>query len=434
VENSQENSLVETSMELPKRVGFVILFFVFGVFGIWSAVAPLDGAAHAVGTVIVKSHSQVVQHLEGGIIGDIMVRNGDAVTASQPLIKIDDTQALAQLEIANAQLVALKTREARLIAERDKLDQITYPLELDLSSSSVRQEMEAQDEIFRSQQAALQGSIDVLEQRIEQLQSKLVGLAALQSSKTDLAASYSEELTDVRELLSQGFSDKLKLRELERNVAMLEGEAAELSANISSTEVQIGEARLQIIQTEREFHNDVVTQLGEAQTGINDNTERVNALQDIVNRTVVRAPVAGIVTGLQFHSVGGVISPGTPIVNIVPQNEELIIEAQVSPTDIDRVTLGMEATIRFSAFGSSVPTITGKLINLSADHLVDEQTGLSFYQSQVEVTEEGLNDLGSLVLLPGMPAEVFINTGSRTFLQYLFKPFSNALARSFIED
>lgn len=432
--NSQEKILVDTNMEVPKRVGLTILFLVFGVFGVWSAVAPLDGAAHAPGTVMVKSYSQVVQHLEGGIISEIMVRDGDRVTAGEPLLTIDNTQAQAQLEIANAQFIGLKAREARLMAERDKLDRVSYPTDLDSGINGVRQEIEAQDEIFRSQKAALEGSVDVLEQRIEQLQSKLIGLAALKASKEELAASFSEELADVEALLSQGFSDKQKLRELERAAATLEGEAAELSANISSTEVQIGETRLQIIQTEHEFHNDVVNQLGETQTGLNDSNERVNALGDIVRRTVVRAPVAGIVTGMQFHSVNGVIGPGTPIASIVPQNEELIVEAQVSPNDIDRVALGMEATIRFSAFGSSVPTITGKLINLSADRLVDEQTGMPYYQSQIEVTEEGRADLGNLVLLPGMPAEVFITTGSRTFLQYLFKPFTNALARTFIED
>ena len=432
--NSQEKILVDTNMEVPKRVGLTVLFLVFGVFGVWSAVAPLDGAARAPGTVMVKSYSQVVQHLEGGIISEIMVRDGDRVTAGEPLLTIDNTQAQAQLEIANAQFIGLKAREARLMAERDKLDRVSYPTDLDSGINGVRQEIEAQDEIFRSQKAALEGSVDVLEQRIEQLQSKLIGLAALKASKEELAASFSEELADVEALLSQGFSDKQKLRELERAVATLEGEAAELSANISSTEVQIGETRLQIIQTEHEFHNDVVNQLGETQTGLNDSNERVNALGDIVRRTVVRAPVAGIVTGMQFHSVNGVIGPGTPIASIVPQNEELIVEAQVSPNDIDRVALGMEATIRFSAFGSSVPTITGKLINLSADRLVDQQTGMPYYQSQIEVTEEGRTDLGNLVLLPGMPAEVFITTGSRTFLQYLFKPFTNALARTFIED
>lgn len=434
VTNSQEKNLDITDMDAPKRIGLILLFLVFGVFGVWSAIAPLDGSAHAPGTVMVKSYSRVVQHLEGGIISKIMVKNGDLVAAGEQLLSIDGTQAMAQLEIANAQFIGLKVREARLMAERDKLSRVSYPANLDLKFNGVRQEIEAQDEIFRSQKVALEGSVDVLEQRIEQLQSRLVGLAALKTSKEELAASFSEELADVEELLRQGFSDKQKLRVLERNVARLEGEAAELSSNISSTEVQIGETRLQIIQTEHEFHADVVNQLGEAQTGLIDSSERVNALEDIVRRMVVRSPVAGIVSGMQFHSVSGVISPGIPIATIVPQNEELVVEAKVSPNDIDRVALGMEATIRFSAFSSSVPTITGKLINLSADSLVDQQTGMPYYQSQIEVTEEGMADLGSLVLLPGMPADAFINTGSRTFLQYLFKPFSNALARSFIED
>jgi epimerase transport system membrane fusion protein len=421
-------------METPKRVGFIIFFLVFGVFGVWAAFAPLDSAAHATGTVNVRSYSQVVQHLEGGIISEIAAQNGDIVSAGQPLIKIDNTQPLAQLEIINGQFNAAKTKEARLIAQRDKLASVVYPASLDQTDSNIMQEIQAQNSIFNAQQDSLGGSIEVLEQRIEQLESKKQGQTALKTTKDELAASYAEELCVVRELLTQGFADKNRLRELERNVASLRGDVSELTTAISSTDIQIGEARLQIIQAEREFQNDVVQQLGETQTALKDLTERKNALQDIVSRTTVRAPVAGIVNGMQFHSVRGVVAPGTPIANIVPQSEELIVDAQISLNDIDRVAIGMEATIRFSAFGSSVPTITGELINLSADRLVDEQTGMPYYLARVAVTETGMANLGDLILLPGMPAEVFINTGSRTFLQYAFKPFSNALARSFIED
>ena len=226
----------------------------------------------------------------------------------------------------------------------------------------------------------------------------------------------------------------MRLRELQRNVASLEGEAAELTANIAATEVQIGEARLQILQQAREFHNEVVNELGEVQTSLKDVDERITALQDVVSRTVVRAPVDGIVNGMQFHTIGGVIRPGTPIADIVPQGEDLIVEAKVQPIDIDRVALDQEATIRFSTFGSSVPTIYGTVINLSADSFVDEATRASFYLARIEVNPEGMEELGDLVLMPGMPAEVFIATGSRTFLQYVIKPFSNALARSFNED
>lgn len=433
---STDNDMVnvETSMETPKRVGLVIMFLVFGVFGVWSAVAPIEGAANAPGTINVRSYSQVVQHLEGGIISDLHVRNGDVVGAGEPLLEIDNTQPLAQLEIANSQFVAFKAREARLIAERDNLEIVSYPEVLDPRDADVKQEIDAQNSIFVSQKESLEGSIEVYQQRVGQLQSKLEGLEALRDTKEELAASFAIELEDVRELLSQGFSDKNRLRELERNVASLKGEASELAANIASTEIEIGETRLQIIQVEREFRNEVVLQLGETQTNLIDITERINALKDIVERTIVRAPVAGIVNGMQYHTVRGVVQPGTPIANIVPQSEELIVDAQVSVTDIDRVNIGMEATIRFSSFGSSVPTIFGEVINLSADRIVDEMTGMPYYLARVEVTEDGMANLGDLILLPGMPAEVFINTGSRTFLQYLFKPFSNALARSFIED
>ena len=434
-----DTPVVVTSMAKPVRVGFAIFFLVFGVFGTWAAVAPLGGHAMAPGVVTVKSYSQIVQHLEGGIIDEINVENGDFVDAGEQLLVMDNTQSLAQLEIVNSQFVALKTAESRLLAERDKLDQVVFADELQTGASNLREEniraeMDAQNQIFRARKAALEGGIEVLQQRIVQLQSKLVGLGGLKDSKEELAISYADELSDVRELLEQGFSDITKLRSLERSLAGLNGEAAELTANIASTEIEIGEARLQILQQQREFHNQVVNSLGETQTSLNNVRERTIALQDIVSRTVVRAPVAGIVNGMQFHTVGGVIGPGNPIADIVPQSVELIVEGRVSPTDIDRVTQGQKAIIRFSSFGNSVPTIFGTVLNISADSIVDQNTGLSYYQVRIEVTPEGMEELGDLELLPGMPAEVFIATGSRTLLQYLFKPFSNAMARSFNED
>lgn len=417
------------------RVGLLIIFLVFGIFGVWAAVAPIEGAAHAPGIVVVKTYKKLVQHLEGGIVSEILAQNGDYVSAGEPLLILDNTQPLAQLEITNSQFVALKAIESRLIAERDEHSAVIYPDSLTRGELNASEEMSAQTQIFQARKAANEGAIEVLEQRIEQLQSKRVGLHALKTSKETLAASYAEELVDVRELLSQGFSDKTRVRELERSHALSSGEAAELTASISTTEIEIGEARLQILQRRREFLNEVVNQLGETQTNLKDVLERTTALRDIVSRTVVRAPAAGVVNGMQIHTVGGVVGPGQPIVDIVPQTEELIIEARVSPLDIDRVTEGQSVMIRFSSFGrGSVPTIFGTVLNLSADALLDQNTGASYYQARIEVTAEGIADLGSLTLMPGMPADTFIATGARTFLQYLFKPFTNAMARSFIED
>ena len=417
------------------RAGVLILFLVFGVFGAWATLAPIDGAAYAPGIVTVKSYKKTVQHLEGGIVSEIRARNGDFVDAGEPLLILDNTQSLAQLEITNTQFAAYKATESRLIAERDEQDSVAYPNSLSQGEFDAREEMSSQTQIFQTRKAAYEGGIEVLEQRIEQLSSKLVGQQALKTSREELAASYATELVDVRVLLDQGFSDITRVREIERNYASFSGEAAELTAAIATTEIEIGEARLQILQQEREFRNEVVNQLGEVQTNLRDISERTIALQDIVSRTVVRAPEAGVVNGMQIHTVGGVIGPGSPIVDIVPQTDELIVDANVSPVDIDRVSEGQEVTIRFSSFGSgTVPTIYGTVLNLSADAMVDERTGMSFYQARVEVTPESMSGLGDLALMPGMPADTFITTGSRTMLQYLFKPFTNAMARSFIED
>lgn len=425
---------IETGMDLPKRVGLIIFFLVFGVFGMWAAIAPIGSAAYAPGVVTVKSYKKIIQHLEGGIIGEILVQNGDHVTEGQVLLELDNTQPLAQLEIGIAQFAALKTIESRLLAERVGLDAVRYPPELLSGELDASTEIQAQNQIFQTRKAALDGSREVLEQRIGQLQSRLEGLRGLQQSKEDLASSYAAELADVSALLSQGFADKNRLREIERNHASLRGEAAELTATISSTEIQIGETRLQILQEERQFQNEVAAQLGEVQSNLKDINERINALRDVVSRTLIRAPEEGVIMGLQFQTVGGVIPSGTPIAEIVPQSAELIIEARVSPYDIDRVVEGQEARIRFSSFGNSTPTIYGNVLSLSADSIHDQTTGMSFYLARIEVAPDGMEDLGSLQLLPGMPADAFIATGSRTFLQYLFKQFSNAIARSFIED
>ncbi|HLT64450.1 MAG TPA: HlyD family type I secretion periplasmic adaptor subunit, partial [Pseudohongiella sp.] len=295
-------------------------------------------------------------------------------------------------------------------------------------------EIASQQQLFLTRRASLAGSVEVLQQRIGQLQSQLQGLRALKESKEDLAKSFDEELRDISALLAEGFADKNRLRELERQAALLRGEAAELTASISATEIQIGETRLQILQLEREFQNDVATQLADTQTRVKDAYERVTALRDIVVRTVITAPVDGVVNGMQIHTVGGVVPPGTALAEVVPQNDELVIEARISPIDIDRVAEGQEAMIRFSAFSRSVPTIFGSVANVSADAFYDQNTGASYYTARIEVTPEGLAELGDLTLIPGMPAEAFINTGSRTFMQYLLKPLTDSLARSFIED
>ena len=440
--NTLKNSSVDksidfqslSSMEGPRKIGLYIFFLIFGLFGFWSAFAPLDGAAFAPGTVTVKSYNKVVQHLEGGIVAEILAQDGDVVEAGQPLLELDDTQARTSLEIINSQYVALRMREARLISERDGASEVDYPTALAMSTANAAQEMGAQNQLFEARRDSNEGRMQILEQRVNQLQNQVRGMEALQTTKESLARSFSEELEDTQKLLDQGFSEKTRLREAERSFASFSGEAAELTANIAATRVQIGETELQILQLKSDFHSEVVSELSEVQTSLKDASERRTALQDVLSRTTITAPDAGVVNGMQVHTVGGVISAGSPIAEIVPGNDELVIQASVSPVDIDRVSEGQEARIRFSAFGSRAPTFFGTLISLSADALADESTGASFYLARIELNVDSREELGNLVLLPGMPAEVFINTGSRTFLQYLFKPLSNTVARSFNED
>jgi epimerase transport system membrane fusion protein len=427
--------MVETGIERPRQIGLGIAFLVFGVFGLWAALAPIDGAAFAPGIIRVGSYNKVVQHLEGGIVKSINVRGGDHVRAGDVLLVMDSTQSQAQLEILNGQLLTALAFEARLMAERNDMESVDYPPQVSAAGQSGTNEITVQNQIFKTRKAARESSIAVLEQRIEQLQSRIGGLRALQASKTTLATSYEEELEDIQALLDEGFADKQRLRELERSFAAASGEAADLRANIASAEIQIGETRLQIIQTENEFQNDVANQLAEVQNQLKDIRERITANSDIVSRTDVRAPIDGIVNNLQVHTEGAVLSPGSAIAEIVPQGEELIIEASVAPIDIDRVSEGLEAMVRMSSFnGKRVPTLYGTVETLSADAITDPNSGASYYSARIALTPESIDDLEGLELVPGMPAEVHIATGSRTFLQYIMKPLSNAAARGLRED
>lgn len=420
-----------------RRTGLIIAFLVFGVFGVWATTAPIDGAAHAPGSVAARSNNKVVQHLEGGIISAILAENGDRVVAGDPLVRLDATQARAQLGMVNAQLVANEAREARLVAEREGLDRVEFKTDITTASPNEVAEMLSQREIFQARRQARLGQIDMLEQRTAQLRSQLRGLRIQRESKQALVTSYAEELEEVRGLLTDGFSDTNRLRSVERNYNTLRGEIAELDSNIATTEMRITETQTEIGQVQREFFAEVVTQLGETRSELEDLRERHTALQDVVDRKIVRAPDAGIVNGMDIHTVGAVIAPGDPIAEIVPAGDELIIQARVPPMDIDRVAVGQEASVRFSALNAqTTPQLVGTVISVSADAFVEERTGSSYYQARISVDPAELETLQgtAIVLVPGMPAEVFINSGERTLMQYLLKPLTNAMARSFIED
>lgn len=428
---------LDVSDKKPKLIGLLILFVTFGMFGTWAAVAPLDSAALAPGVVTVKTYRKTIQHLEGGIVEQINVRDGDQVEAGQVLLVLDDTQARAELGIVRGQMIAAQALESRLKAERDQQEKIEFPGSFDEQDQRVEEAVLSERQVFQARMNSHLGEVEVLEQRMTQIDEQIRGLEAIIRSKKELMASYNAEIKDLSELLSDGFVDKQRLRDLERQVSNLEGDMADHRSSIAQAKMKQGETRLSILQLKKDFHTEVVNQLSEVQSTLFDLRERERALMDRVERTEVRAPEAGMVLGMTVHTVGGVVQSGAPILDIVPAASDLVIEAQVSPIDIDRVSAGKLADIRFSAFKSATtPVIEGQVEQISADRLTNEETGMPYYLARVELTEEGRSNLeaANLVLVPGMPSEVLINTGERTLLEYLVQPATNAFARSLIED
>lgn len=429
-------SLPLKTNDLPiRRIGYAVLFVTFGLFGSWAAFAPLNSAALAPGVVTVKSYRKTVQHLEGGIVKAIYVRDGDQVSAGDVLLELDGTQALAELEMVRSQLIASVALDARLVAERDGLGAVDFKQDTSNADRRVLEAQQNEAQVFQARRLARSGEIGVLQKRVVQLDEQIRGLTAMIAGKQKEAAFYEEEVSDLSALLKEGFVDKQRLREQQRNEVRLQSEIAELRSSIAGARLQIGETELQIMQLNKDFIAEVVTQQSEVQTKIFDLKERLTAAAERAQRIRVRAPEAGMVLGMQVHTVGGVIAPGTPLLDLVPATEDLVVEAQISPIDIDRIAIGKLADVRFSAFNSATtPVIEGSLTQVSADRLVNEQTGVPYYLGRIELTDKGRKALGELTLVPGMPAEVLINTGERTLLNYLVQPATNAFARSLIED
>lgn len=418
-----------------RRLGYCILFVTFGLFGGWATLAPLDGAVLAPAVVTVKSYRKTVQHLEGGIVRTLNVRDGDLVEAGDILLELDDTQLRAEFEMVRSQLIALLAQESRLRAEQTAHDGALPVPDFAADDPRSQEAMANEEQIFQARRRSLEGEVSILEKTVVQLEEQIAGLEAMVSSKQELARSYADEIADLRSLLAEGFIDVQRLRDQERQLTRLRSEIAEHRSSIAQARLRISEAGLQILQLNKALASEVAKQLGETHTRVRELRERLLATQSRLERMQLRAPESGMVIGLAIHTIGGVIGAGTPLLDIVPVGAELIVEARIAPVDIDRLAIGRTADIRFSAFkNSTTPVIEGQLTHLSADRLIDTASGEPYYLGRLELTEHGRDSLGAMTLLPGMPAEVLINTGERTLLNYLMQPAGDALARSLIEE
>ena len=426
---------VPVSDTKTRRVGFWIVFVTFGIFGSWAAFAPLDSAAYSPGVVTVQSYRKTVQHLEGGIVKDVLAHDGDIVKKGDPIIVLDDAQLKAEYDTTYSQLVAAKAMEARLRAERDGKSEIDFGALLPANTPRGQEARDSETQVFNARRGSRLGEIAVLQERIGQLNQQIKGTDSMIGTKNDLGKSYSGEIGELDELLQQGFVDKQRLLEQERKLDMLKSEVADHRSTITKTRFQINETQLQILQINKDFNSEVTKQLADVQTKAYDLQERTAALKDRLSRVIIRAPDDGMVIGMTVHTIGGIVRPATPLLDIVPSVSDLVVEAHVQPVDIDRIAIGKLADIRFSAFNSATtPPIEGKVTQVSADRLTDERTGQPYYLARVEVTEAGARKLGDRKLQPGMPADVLINTGKRTMLQYILQPARNAIAESMIEQ
>lgn len=416
--------------------GWVILI-TFGVFGLWAALFPIDSAAVARGVVVVESNKKTIQHLEGGVIAQIYVKEGDQVELGQPLIRLSEKVAKSHYDSFLAQLRASTALEARLVAERDDLEQIVFPKDLtdNLDNTEVRKLVETQKKLFFTRKAALEGKIDVLKQRIGQLHDEINSLAAQEQSAKGQLSLIREEIVVVRKLMATGDALKTRLLALQRKEAELKGGQEAYLAQIAKAKQGITEAELEIMNAKTAMLNETVRELRDTQVLIADLQERVKAAEDILDRLIITSPQRGTVNNLAYHTVGGVITPGTVIMDIIPQDDKLVIEAQILPQDIDVVHQNLPARIRLTAFKSrTTPVIEGKVTTISADRIIDKATNVPFYKARITLNPEMFSKLKDIDLYPGMPADVLIITGSRTFLQYLFNPITDSFRQAFREQ
>lgn len=434
----QPESEVPTNYQKRIRAGIIVILVTFVGLGGWAAIAPLDGAAIAPGQVVVDSENRILQHLEGGIVSAIHVRDGHRVEQGDLLIELSDTQPRAELAIVQSQLREALGREARLLAERIGDKQINFPAELlDDSDPALVNLVKGQQALFDSRREAFEGRIAIYQQRINALEQQKRGLTSLIRTTNARLDSYTKELANWQQLFERELADKNRINEMQRELFRLEGELASSQSSLSELEIRIGETRSELLVTRESYAEEVAAQLRETQQAVADLSARRMAVSDVLKRTKIIAPVTGTVVGLSIHTLGGVIRPGEPILNIVPDEQLHSIRARVQTQDIDRVKIGQEADVRLSAFNQQTHDIVkGELLHISADAFDDQRTGERYYEARIGITAEGYRtmDEQGMYLMAGMPAEVMIKTGERTALQYLMTPITRLLDRGLREE
>jgi HlyD family secretion protein len=425
------------SIRLHLIIGLAVVLVLAGGFGGWASTVQISGALIAPGAVVVDSNVKKVQHPTGGVVGEVRVRDGDLVKAGDIVVRLDDTVTKASLAIVVKTLNGLYARAARLEAEQRGDSKLTFPPQLTerADDPDVKNVMISESKLFDVRVTGRTGQKAQLRERISQLNEEIGGLTAQEQAKDKEIALIEKELVGVRQLYDQHLVQLTRLTTLERDAARLNGERAQYISSRAQSKGKITETELQIIQVDKDMVSDVSKDLRETNDKIGEFVERKVTAEDQLKRVDIRAPQDGMVLQNNVHTVGGVITAGDAMMMIVPQADDLSVEAKVDPKDIDKLQIGQKTLMRFSAFNQrTTPELNGNVTRVSADVTTDQRTGQSYYTIRVSLPPAEVARLGdNNKLIPGMPVEAFVQTGDRTMLSYLVKPLHDQLMRSFRE-
>lgn len=419
-----------------QRWGWALLVVGFGGFLAWALLAPLDAGITAAGTVVVSGNRKVVQALVAGKVIAIHATDGDHVTAGQVLVRFDDTQSRSQLDMAKGQWFTSLATEARLIAERTGSAAPDFSAALKNESADPRAlaAMALQGQLFTTRRKSLTTELAAMTEHMRGLEQQTQGSVESMRAKQDQLGVLREQLTNLRNLADDGFMPRIRVQDHERTVSAMSGAISEDTGSIGRSRQAIAEIKIRMVSREQEVRKEVEAQLSDIQRDVSSLSSRLQGLQFDVINTEIKSPATGLVMGLVVHTIGGVVAAGTPMMEIVPRDEVLKIEAQIPPHLIDKIKPGLPVDILFTAFDQvSTPKIAGKLTRVSADVLMDSKTNLPFFKASIDVTPEGMVKLKANEIRAGMPAEIFVRSGERTAMSYLLKPLMDRVRRSMIE-
>jgi HlyD family type I secretion membrane fusion protein len=421
----------------PVRKGYVVVAIAVGAGGLWSATARLDSAVVAHGSVVVESDRKAVQHLEGGLVETIAVRDGADVKAGEILLRLDTTHVAAQRSVARLGVLQTLGEEARFTAEIDRLDRITFPSELieAAEAKEARRIMLDQERLFKERQSAQKLEVSILKERLTQSEKQYQSTEAQREAAVGQAASINDELSNLRPLADRGYVAATRINPLKRSLTELQGRMGSLEADLARLSVATDEIRLQMGQIGLRAVEEASTKLAECRVKLADAREKLRIAEDVLARAEVRAPRAGRVVASKIHTVGAVVKPGETLMEIVPQDDDLIVTAKISPMDVNNLHPGMAAEVRLPSFkGRATPFTVGEVKSVAADTLRDEVSQQMVYELRVSVSASGFPPKVRAKLRPGMPAEVYVPTGERTAIAYLMQPLTDSMRSSLREE